>query len=227
MLKERLLHIAKYVPLGARVADIGCDHAYLAIYLVQNKIAESVLACDIVEGPLEAARKNVELSGTQTSISVRQSDGLEKIQPQEIDCVVIAGMGASTIIEILQLGQAVTASCERLILQPMVGSELLREYLYQNGWQIVHEDLCVDNERLYEIIVAEVATPKSSYHAEDIYIGKLHQHPLFARYLAGLIAKQEYLLQALKLAKDERAVADKIVTTQELLALLKAQEGKI
>lgn len=154
-LGERLAALADFVPQGARVADIGTDHGYLPIELIEKKVAVSAVAGDVHKGPYQAAKDNVKSMGLEDKISVRFGDGLAVLSPGEVDTVVIAGMGGSTIIEILKNQPEVTGSLTRLILQPMIGAAALRAWLVESRWCIVDETLVVDDGRLYEIIVAE------------------------------------------------------------------------
>ena len=96
-ISKRLLCCAAMVPSGSRVADIGTDHGYLGIYLLQNGISPHVIACDLRKGPLDNARKNARLFEVDGSMAFRLSDGLAEISPEEIDCAVLAGMGGDLI----------------------------------------------------------------------------------------------------------------------------------
>ena len=154
-LGSRLAALAAFVPKGACLADIGTDHAYLPIELVQKDIAALAVAGDVHIGPYQAAKDNVEGLGLEHKISVRFGNGLAVLTPGEADTAVIAGMGGSTIIEILTSQPAVTYSLTRLILQPMVGAAAVRRWLVVNNWYIVEEQLVQDDGRLYEILVAE------------------------------------------------------------------------
>lgn len=154
-LGERLAALAAFVPSGARVGDIGTDHAYLPIELIQNGVAAFAIAGDIHKGPYLAAKENVEGLGLEEKISVRFGNGLAVLAPGEADTVTIAGMGGSTIVEILSSEMEVTSSLTRLILQPMIGAGTVRRWLLANGWMIIDETLVQEDGRLYEIIVAE------------------------------------------------------------------------
>ena len=154
-LGSRLAALAAFVPHGTRVADIGTDHAYLPIELVQKNIAISAVAADVHIGPYQAAKGNIENLGLNHKISVRFGDGLAVLSPGEVDTVVIAGMGGGTIIEILNSNPEVTSSLSRLILQPMVATGLVRRWLLANEWRIIDEALVQDDGTLYEIVVAE------------------------------------------------------------------------
>jgi tRNA (adenine22-N1)-methyltransferase len=151
----RLAALAAFVPQGARLADIGTDHAYLPIELVQDNIVVSAVAGDVHVGPYKAAKENVEALGLEQKISVRLGNGMAVLSPGEVEIVVIAGMGGQTIMEILNNSPEVTKSLNRLILQPMVAAASVRRWLEENGWYLVEERLVQDDGRLYEIVVAE------------------------------------------------------------------------
>lgn len=151
----RLAALAAFVPQGARLADIGTDHAYLPIELIQDNIIVSAIAGDIHVGPYKAAKEHVEALGLEQKISVRLGNGMAVLSPGEVEVAVIAGMGGQTIIEILNNSIEVTKSLDRLILQPMVAAASVRRWLGENGWYLADERLVQDDGRLYEIIVAE------------------------------------------------------------------------
>jgi tRNA (adenine22-N1)-methyltransferase len=155
-LGPRLAAIASYIQPGSRVADIGTDHAYLPAYLVEHSIITYAVAGDIHAGPLESARELVHTCNFTDKIAVRLGDGLAVVEPGEVDTVVIAGMGGTTMIQILSAGWNVTKSLRRLVLQPMVGAGVLRHWLVEHNFHIVDEQLVKDDGRIYEIIVAEL-----------------------------------------------------------------------
>jgi tRNA (adenine22-N1)-methyltransferase len=150
-----LAALAAFVPQGARLADIGTDHAYLPIELIQDHIIVSAIAGDIHVGPYKAAKEHVEALGLEQKISVRLGNGMAVLSPGEVEVAVIAGMGGQTIIEILNNSIEVTKSLDRLILQPMVAAASVRRWLEENGWHLADERLVQDDGRLYEIVVAE------------------------------------------------------------------------
>ncbi len=148
----RLRSIAEFVPRGSRVADIGTDHAQLAIELIKSGRASKVIAADKNEGPLDAARKNISDAGLDDRIETRLGDGLKILRADEVDVICIAGMGGALIAEILSAG--VPLSVERLILQPMNVGDRLRQWLELNGWLVIDEDLSEVGGIVYEIISA-------------------------------------------------------------------------
>ena len=156
-LGARLAAIAAYVLPGSRVADIGTDHGYLAAHLVARGDVGFVIAGDVNEGPLATARELINNLGLTDKIAVRLGDGLAVVRPEEVDTVVIAGMGGTTMIHILTPQTGLAHKLKRLILQPMVGAGTLRLWLVKNGFCLVDERLVREEGRIYEIIVAEPA----------------------------------------------------------------------
>lgn len=155
MLDERLQRVADFVPPAARVADIGTDHGYLAIELKKKDNVRVVIAADLNAGPCEAARKTIRECGMEDAIEVRQGDGLAAVQPQEVDTVCIAGMGGKLISDILAAQPEVLAGLRTAVVQPQNGYDVLRAWIYSNGWHIVDEALAQVDGRIYQIIKAE------------------------------------------------------------------------
>ena len=154
-LDKRLQAVASFVPQGAAFADIGTDHAYLPVWLLEKGIIASAVAGDIAAGPCQAACTTVAMHGAAAAISVRQGSGLAVLKPGEVDCIAICGMGGSTISSILAADMPIALSVRRLILQPMAGAATLRRWLVNKGWHIIHEELVEDEPHFYEIICAE------------------------------------------------------------------------
>lgn len=149
----RLLTIAKFIPKGLKVADIGTDHAILPVFLISEEISPAVIASDLNEGPLEAASKTVTQSGFTDKIQLRLGYGLNTIKSGEADLAVIAGMGGGTIKNILKEA-ADNCPVGSLVLQPMGDSGYLRQWLSENSWKIEDEDIVEEDGRFYEIIYA-------------------------------------------------------------------------
>lgn len=174
------------------LADIGTDHAYLPVWLLHNKIISKAIACDIAEGPCGAARANIAAFGMQDCIEVRMGNGLEQIVPGEAEVIVIAGMGAATIIDILSGAPETAGAAQRIFLQPMAGAPGLRKWLYENGYIIEDEELVKDGKFLYEIMAAQPGEAKKISETEAFIGPALLQkrHPLleehFTRRIHGL-----------------------------------------
>lgn len=150
-LSKRLLACSNFVCPGDRVADIGCDHGYLGIYLLTNNIASSVIAADINPQPLDSARRNASKYGTKDKMHFCLSDGAKDI-PRNFDTMVCAGMGADTIISILSAAPWLQSSHYRLILQCQSKIHTLRKFLSETGWRIAEESVLRDGRFLYTVM---------------------------------------------------------------------------
>ena len=150
-ISDRLLACCNFVSPGERVADIGCDHGYLAIHLLQTGKARSVIAADINEGPLLSAVRNAEKYGVRDKIEFYLSDGARKI-PRDFDTMVCAGMGADTIISILEGAPWLRDAKYRLILQCQSKTPTLRRYLSETGFRIYEESVLRDGRFLYTVM---------------------------------------------------------------------------
>jgi tRNA (adenine22-N1)-methyltransferase len=170
----RLERVAAQVPAGARLADIGSDHGYLPVALMRRGVIAAAVAGEVALTPFHAAERTVRDNGHEHLITVRLADGLAAIEPQDdITAVSICGMGGETIRDILDAGKARLSGRERLILQPNGGEQPLRQWLMDNGYRILSEEVLRENRFYYEIIVAERAGPVQ-YTAEELYFGPLH-----------------------------------------------------
>ena len=147
-LSKRLAAACKFVHPGDRVADVGCDHGYLGIYLLKNNIASHVYASDINEGPLNAAVFNAEKFGVRDNMQFYLSDGVKSI-PREFDALVCCGMGGDTMISILEAAPWLKEGKYRLILQCQTKTHLLRRYLSESGWRITEESAVRDGRFIY------------------------------------------------------------------------------
>ncbi len=159
MLSKRMEAVVNMVsPQSFTVADIGCDHAYVSIALVERKIAEKVVAMDVRQGPLGIAAGNVAAAGLQEKIDLCLSDGLEKLLPGEADAVVIAGMGGLLVKSILEKGEKILHYEKRqpeLILQPQSDLKEVRIFLHSNAYHIVQEKMLIDEGKYYTVMKAE------------------------------------------------------------------------
>nr|WP_232239512.1 class I SAM-dependent methyltransferase [Pseudomonas alkylphenolica] len=173
-LSMRLERVAAQVPAGARLADIGSDHGYLPVALMRRGAITSAVAGDVAETPFRAAERTVRENGLDLQITVRLANGLAAIEPQDgISAITLCGMGGETIRDILDAGKARLSGRERLILQPNGGEQPLRQWLMENGYRILHEEVLRENRFDYEIIVADRSGPVT-YSAQELYFGPLH-----------------------------------------------------
>ena len=153
-LDKRLSAVAALVRQGSRLADIGTDHAYLPVHLVQAGVCPSAIASDIGAGPLDAARRTVTENGLTSEIALHLGDGLSTVSADEIDDIAIAGMGGETIAAILEAAPWVKDTRLRLILQPMTRAEDLRRWLLTHGFTVLEEHLITDGRHLYPVLAA-------------------------------------------------------------------------
>ncbi len=193
-LSERLQKIADLIPRGARLADIGTDHAYIPAYLAQNGSIEYAVASDVIEGPLKHARNTVRETHTEGIVNIRLGNGLKTVSAGEVNAVVIAGMGGILISEILSGAPDVLERCGTVLLQPMTGIYELRKYL-RGKFTIVKECIAKENEKLY--LILSVRYGADACEATDeayLYVGKYlfdHRPEHFNEYFEKIIGQLE------------------------------------
>ncbi|MTI49430.1 MAG: SAM-dependent methyltransferase [Firmicutes bacterium] len=203
-LTPRLQAIADFIEKGSKIADIGTDHGYIPVYLVKNRICPMAIAADINEGPLNNAVDYIDKNNLSDKIEARLGSGLEILKEAEVDTAIIAGMGGLLIRDILEEDIKITRSIDRFILQPMVASDELRRYLYNNGYRITDEKLAREKDRFYEIMVVEHG--KETIDREIYYeVGK------------KLVEKKDKLLKEF--------IDKKLYTTEKILKSLENRES--
>lgn len=177
MLDIRLRAAADMVPVGARLADIGSDHAYLPIALcLENKI-ERALASDINEGPIAAAVANIHKNGLSDRIRAVRADGLDGAEEFAPDCITVLGMGGELIVSILDKAKWIRNKGVTLVLQPMTHAEILSNYLAENGFEILDESIVRDggrDDRIYRIVKARFDGEKYELSQLEALIGKIN-----------------------------------------------------
>lgn len=157
-LSTRLKTIVNMMEKCDNVIDVGTDHGYVPIYLVRNGLIKSAIASDINSGPVEKAKRNVRENKLSPKIICRQGSGLSTVKEGEVQVAIIAGMGGNLIRDILEDDLLVVKKLDYVILQPVQNAEVLRAYLYITGYDILCEDICVDDGKFYEIIKAKYNT---------------------------------------------------------------------
>lgn len=181
----RLETIASFVRNGSKIADVGTDHGYIPIYLVQKDIASFALAMDVRTGPLERAKSHIEEYGLEDRISLRISDGLTKLLPDEADTVIIAGMGGGLMIHIIEEGRHVWDTVEHWVLSPQSDIGDVRRFLARNGFLIEREAMVKEDDKYYTVI--EAVRGSMSYEKEGDYrYGKYlidEKNPILKEYL--------------------------------------------
>ena len=205
-ISKRLLCCASMVQSGSRVADIGTDHGYLGIYLLQSGAARHVIACDLRKDPLENARRNAKLFGVDGEMELRLSDGLEKILPDEVDTVVMAGMGGDLIQKILSQCPWRKREGLQFILQPQSAGNVLRRWLCEDGFEIQREEPVQDGHFLYTVMdirQGEPAplTPGTEYASPALLASGI---PLVGNYLARVENALQETVRGLTNAEKQR-----------------------
>ncbi|AHN22516.1 tRNA (adenine-N(1))-methyltransferase [Lysinibacillus sphaericus] len=223
-LSKRLETVAKFVPTGAVVADIGSDHAYLPCYLIHKGIAASAVAGEVVKGPYESALGQVKKEGLTEKITVRLADGLAAVEATDhVDTVTIAGMGGPLIVSILEKHPQSLQGVTRLILQPNIHAKVIREWALTNNWAILDEDILEEDEKIYEILVLQRGAMTLS--PSEILFGPkllLRKAPAFLKKWQREKENWQRVLQSIEGAEPTLEIEEK---RAELTALLDLVEG--
>ncbi len=205
----RLERVATHVPAGARLADIGSDHGYLPVALLNRGAISAAVAGEVALTPFYAAQRTVRENDLDQQISVRLADGLAAIEPADgITAISLCGMGGETIRDILESGKARLSGQERLILQPNGGEQPLRVWLMEHDYRILDEEVLRENRFDYEIIVAERSGPVT-YTAEQLYFGPIQMQtrsPAFLLKWQRLLSKKHKALS--NFARAQKAVPE-------------------
>ena len=198
-LSKRLYAVAGLVTEGASVADIGTDHGYVPIYLVENGIASKVIALDVNQGPLNRARMHIVGHGLGDRIETRLSDGLARICPGEVDTVIASGMGGPLTIRILQEGKEVADQLNTLILQPQSEICRVRRFLTENGYRIEQEDMVLEDGKYYPVMRVVHGTKEPYEEWEYLYGKRLLEarHPVLLEFLKRELRIKESILEQL------------------------------
>ena len=200
-LSKRLSFIVKHMDKSKSMIDVGSDHGYIPIYVVKNNICEKAIASDINKGPVEKAKMNAALDGVSNKVDVRLGGGLSTVKKDEVEAVVIAGMGGNLIRDILEADKDKVEKYKYLILQPAQNPEILREYLYNNGYFIL-EDLCKDEGIFYELFKVKAGKEQVQKLHEDFYEFSprliKEKNPLMKEYLELKEEKYKKILSFIK-----------------------------
>lgn len=215
-LSARMRALTEMVTPGNRVCDVGCDHGWVSIYLVQQGISPRVLAMDVRKGPLSRARKHISQRGLETYIETRLSDGVAAMEAGEADTVLCAGMGGRLMRRILEEGREKLESVGELILQPQSELRAFRAYLRGSGYGITAEDMVYEDGKYYPIMKAvprferQEATLTADDQALRDCFGELllaHRHPVLKQYLLAAEQSCGQILGQLEGATDRERAA--------------------
>lgn len=225
-LSNRLATVASYVPKGSRLADIGTDHAYLPVNLLKRGLIAGGVAGEVVRGPFENAAHEIQREGLTDRLTARLANGLKAIEPaDQIDTVVIAGMGGTLITQILTQDFDRLAGVNRLILQPNVGEMVVRRFLMTHGFQLVTEEILAEDGHTYEVLVADRAEQPVIYNDEDLrfgpYLLREHSTIFIAKWQRELVRTEAVLKQVQQAAVvPEDKVAELTAEIQEIEEVL-------
>ena len=219
-LSPRLRSVADLVPQNAVLADVGTDHGFLPIYLLQRNRIKRAVAADLREGPLSKAKANAEKYGLSDRMELRLCDGLSAIGPEDANTISIAGMGGETIAQILAAAPWTKDGKHTLILQPMTSTYDLREFLSEQGYTILFEHLNKEDRRIY--ITIEVATGDCEpYSVGEKWAGrqwKGMESPMRGEYLDMMLFRAKRALEGL-----EKSVRPDDIPRRELLQAIVPQ----
>lgn len=230
-LSLRLSAIAEMVTEGNRLVDVGCDHGYLPVDLIQKRKIPSAIAADVGKGPLSRAQEHIEQYGLDKYIETRLSDGLREIREGEGDTLVIAGMGGPLMERILTDGKEVLRSFKELILQPQSDIGHVRRFLFANGYQIMEENSVLEDGKFYFIMKAAAGIKVPAWKDEELEFGKLlleKKHPVLRQYLERELRIRDQILERLRDESREATVRRKEEVMEErrlILAALERYEG--
>ncbi|CUR38165.1 Putative tRNA-m1A22 methylase [Limosilactobacillus reuteri] len=205
-LSARLACVASLVPAGARVADIGSDHAYLPAALVLDGKIDFAIAGEVVKGPYENAVHEIKDHQLEGKVIPRLADGLAAIEPADkVDTITIAGMGGSLIASILEKDKNKLTGIKRLVLQPNVGESQLREWLMNNHYQIMNEKIIEEDNHIYEIIVAEPSVVPFRYSKYELDFGPFlleNKGPVFRKKWQEYLQREAHVIDQMQKAQQ-------------------------
>lgn len=237
-LSARMRALTRLVTKGRIVCDIGCDHGFVSIYLVQKGISPKVFAMDVRSGPLSQAQNHIEQYGLTDQIETRLSDGLAKLAAGEAQCMICAGMGGPLMIKILEEGRVQAGAMKELILQPQSEIEEFRVYLRTKGYRIIEEDMIFEDGKYYpmmkvipvlkdaDALLYELEISPSEQKLFDRFGHYLlmNKHPVLKQYLDHWEQVTENLIRKLQEKSGERALARLPKLQQELEQIRAAKQ---
>lgn len=217
-LSPRLQLLADWVRPGAKIADVGTDHAFLPVWLTLAGKVSSAIASDLRKGPLERGRETAGEYGVGDRVEMRLCAGLEGIAPEEADTIIIAGMGGETIVHILEAAPWTSDGTHTLLLQPMSKMELLRSFLADSGHTIIREQLVMDRGTVYPVMEVTAGHMKLT-RGQALAGVKLQHDPLQDRALIWLIIRCQSVLAGLN-RSDKPADREKADALRDLMGEL-------
>ena len=226
-LSLRLSAIADMVTEGNRLVDVGCDHGYLPVYLVQNGKIPAAIAMDVRKGPLSRAQEHIRQYGLEEYIKTRLSDGLGALEAGEGDTLVIAGMGGPLMERILTDGASVRDSFSELILQPQSDIPHFRRFIQNEGWEIVEENMIEEEGKFYPMMrVQKAKKPLMEKRQSDL---PYSLEEAFGKFLldSGNLVLLQYLKRELRIREEILEKLEKAATAAERMAQVKEEKQLI
>lgn len=223
-LSNRLKRLAGNVQSKGVVADIGCDHGFTSIYLVQQGMADRAVAMDINKEPLKRAEEHIFQYGMQDKISLRLSDGAKELSKGEADTLLISGMGGALICRILRESEAVVRTADELVLSPQSEVWLVRKCIHELGFRIAAEEMVTEQGKYYVIIRAVPGQESYAQEIDYIYGRKLvdSRDEVFLEFLQKEGCR---VSKALKSMEGKELSGEGRKKRQELLQTCKRIEG--
>lgn len=226
-ISKRLKAVAGLVSPGKVLADVGTDHGYVPIYLVQNQVVENAIAMDVRKGPLSRAMEHIEAFALDQKIETRLSDGLAALNPGEADRIVIAGMGGALMIRIMEDGLEKINRNTEIIMQPQSELAAVREWLAMHAFQILEEEMIYEDGKYYPMMKVKMTEQNMQLSEMELRFGPClmqKRHPVLKQYLEQEDQKLEEILDRLSEQNSESALQRIIELKKDHLYVLAALE---
>lgn len=223
VLSQRMQMVADMVSKGNVLADIGCDHGFVSIYMIENGICPKVIAMDVNEGPLLRAKEHIEERELSSYIDVRLSDGMDKLLLGEADSILIAGMGGRLVIKIISDCMEKAKVLKEIILQPQSELHMVRQFLNEAGFHILEENMVKDNGKYYPAMRVRWKTEKQKvFSEEELWYGPLllkEKNSVLREYLEDEKAKYTQIANDIKNNGNsiDKTTEDTIQSRQSLI----------
>ena len=223
-LSKRLQAVADLVSEGQIVADVGTDHGYIPIYLLETKKCEKAIAMDINKGPLLRAKEHIAEHGLNQKIQVKLSDGVKALSAGECDCVVVAGMGGALAVKIMEEGREVFKSLREFVLQPQSELAKVRQYLWENEYCVIAEDMVLEDGKFYPMMKVKSGS-SNPYTQVELRYGRellMQKHPILKIFLEKEMQTKEMIRGNLDSESGEHIENRKRELQEELLLVKEA-----
>lgn len=217
-LSKRLQAVADLVSEGRIVADVGTDHGYIPIYLLETEKCPKAIAMDINQGPLLRAKEHIAEHGLNAKIEVKLSDGVKALSVGECDCVVVAGMGGALAVKIMEEGQAVFKSLREFVLQPQSELAKVRQYLWEHEYCVTAEDIVLEDGKFYPMMKVRNGASEN-YTQIELRYGKgllMQKHPVLKQFLEKEVKTKKLILSNLESKSGEHIENRKKELLEEL-----------